>query len=80
MIFTLSVSAQSKKAMKAFENAKRAIQQDDFDLALSELDKAIDSSPDYADAYVLIGDIQLTKNEPKLASDAYLDAVNNGGG
>ena len=80
MIFTLSVSAQSKKAMKAFENAKRAIQQNDFDLALSELDKAIDSSPDYADAYVLIGDIQLTKNEPKLASDAYLDAVNNGGG
>lgn len=80
MIFTLSVSAQSKKALKAYENAKRAIQQDDFNLALSELDKAIDSSPEYADAYVLIGDIQLTKNEPGLASDAYLDAVNNGGG
>ncbi len=80
MIFTLSVSAQSKKALKAYENAKRAIQQDDFNLALSELDKAIDSSPEYVDAYVLIGDIQLTKNEPGLASDAYLDAVNNGGG
>lgn len=80
MIFTLSVSAQSKKALKAFENAKRAIQQDDFDLALNELDKAVDSSPEYVDAYVLIGDIQLTKNEPKLAADAYLDAVNNGGG
>ena len=80
MIFTLSISAQSKKSLKAFENAKQAIQQDDFDLALSELDKAIDSSPDYVDAYVLIGDIQLTKNEPKLAADAYMDAVNNGGG
>lgn len=80
MIFTLSVSAQSKKALKAFENAKRAIQQDDFDLALNELDKAVDSSPEYVDAYVLIGDIQLTKNEPKLAAYSYLNAVNKGGG
>ena len=80
LFFTVTISAQSKKSLKAYENAKRAIQQDDFDLALSELDKAIASSPNYVDAYVLIGDIQLTKNEPKLASDAYLDAVNSGGG
>lgn len=80
MIFTLTLSAQSKKALKAYENAKRAIQEKNMEGALTELDKAIKSSPDYVDAYVLIGDIQLTKNEPWLAANAYLDAINNGGG
>ena len=80
LLLSFSVSGQNKKAIKAYENAKRAIQQDDFDLALSDLEKALKADETYVQAYLLKGDILLTKNQPKEASVAYAKAIENKGG
>lgn len=84
-IFTLSlclfqfgtVQAQSKKAIKLFEKAKEADKEGEQTKALEYLDKAIEKSPEYVEAYLFAADIYRTSENFHIAIEYYEKLVKN---
>lgn len=78
-IFTLSlcllqfgtVHAQSKKAIKLFEKAKKADNEGEQIKALEYLDRAIEKSPEYVEAYLFAADIYRTSENFDKAIEYY---------
>lgn len=67
-LFSLSLSAQSKKAEKLFGKAREELTAENPGQALDLLDKAIEDSPSYVDALLLKAEIlrQLDREEESL--------------
>lgn len=60
-----------KKAVKAFESACQAYSERDYEKALQQLRKALDKDPDYAEAWLLQGEIGMETGDDDLALEGY---------
>lgn len=60
-----------KKAVKAFESACQAYSERDYEKALQQLRKALDKDPDYAEAWLLQGEIGMETHNDDLALEGY---------
>ena len=78
LLFSITLSAQSKKAMKEYEYARQAISNKDYKRAMSHLNKAIRLDPEYVDAYVMRGDLHFKQNRMEPARNDYGAALENG--
>ena len=70
----LLCAQHSKKAVKAFENAEAAFMKRDYTKAHSQLLKAIVEDPNYAEAWLLEGEIGLETKDYDLAILGYENA------
>lgn len=70
-----NLSAQSKKAEKAYAAAEEAFFNKDYDLAQKELDKALNYAPDHRYSWLLQGDIALAKGDYEKSVAAYEHAL-----
>ena len=70
-----SVSAQNKKALKAFQKARLALQEDDYSGCWSEIEKALKYDPEYFDALVFAGDFKMYEENPGEAIPYYEKAI-----
>lgn len=70
-----TLSAQTKKAAKAYAAAEEAFFNKDYDLAQKELDKALDYDPNYCHSWLLQGDLALIKGDYKKSVSAYEHAL-----
>jgi len=66
---------ENEEAYALFDEAQRAVADEDFDLALLNLDAAIDMVPEEARFSGLKGDILLYQQDYREAIDAYDDAI-----
>ena len=60
-----------KKAVKAFEAAQKAYSERDYQKSLEQLQKALDKDPDYAEAWLLQGEIGMETRDYDLALEGY---------
>ncbi len=70
-----SFAQHSKKAERAFQEAQEAFYQRDYMSALKQLDKAISVEPDFADAWMMKGEIGMETRQPEMAIVAYERAL-----
>ena len=64
LIFTTShVSGQSRKARKLFRDAQELVRQGNYPEVKRKLNKALQESPEYIDAYVFLGDLYLLEED-----------------
>lgn len=66
----------SKGAVKAFNNAMEAYDAQDYQLAHSELDKALSKSPNYADAYLFKSQLYRDYMKDSLAIESLKKGLN----
>ncbi len=79
MLFsTVSACAQSKKSLKHFEKARNAIREDNIEDALKYLDKINKKDPDFANAWILKGDIYRSVERYNDAIENYKSALKTG--
>ncbi len=68
----LALSAQpSKKAVKAYEAAREAFMGREYEKSLVQLHKAVGLAPDYAEAWLLQGEIGMETRDEALAMEGY---------
>lgn len=60
-----------KKAVKAYESAQKAYSERDYQKALEQLQKALGKDPDYAEAWLLQGEIGMETRDFDLAMEGY---------
>lgn len=60
-----------KKAVKAFEAAKSAFVDRDYEQAYRQVQKAVEKDPDYAEAWLLQGEIGMETHDYELAMEGY---------
>ena len=78
LIITLSATAfaqHPKKAVKAYESAEKAFQKRDYQKAHRELLKAVLADPNYAEAWLLEGEIGMEMEDYDLAMLGYENAL-----
>lgn len=76
--FTFSFPAFAqhvKKAERAFQEAQEYFYQRDYTAALKQLDKAISIDPDFADAWMMKGEIGMETRQHEMAILAYEHAL-----
>ena len=72
LVLHVSGVAQSpKKAVKAYETAYKAFAERDYAKAMEQVHKAVNLAPDYAEAWLLQGEIGMETREYDLAIDGY---------
>ena len=67
--------AQSKKAVKAYEAAQKAFVERDYDRAYKQVQKAVALYADYAEAWLLQGEIGMESRDYDLAQEGYEQAL-----
>lgn len=72
-----TANAQSKKSKKLFEKARESDKEGDQTKAIEYLDKAIEKSPEYVEAYLFAADIYKTKENFEMAVNYYESLSNN---
>ena len=78
LIIALSVTAfaqHPKKAVKAYESAEKAFQKRDYQKAHRELLKAVLADPNYAEAWLLEGEVGMEMEDYDLATLGYENAL-----
>jgi outer membrane protein OmpA-like peptidoglycan-associated protein len=75
LVFTFSTSAQSSKALKYYQQAREEMASNDFEQALKKALKAVDESPEYAEARMLAAQLYLQQGSQKEALDMYEKAL-----
>ena len=78
LIIALSVTAfaqHPKKAVKAYETAEKAFQKRDYQKAHRELLKAVLADPNYAEAWLLEGEVGMEMEDYDLAMLGYENAL-----
>lgn len=60
-----------KKAVKAFETAVKAFGERDYDQAYQQVRKAVEKDPDYAEAWLLQGEIGMEVTDYDMALEGY---------
>ena len=71
LIASLCFSQHPKKAMKSYEIAYQAFSGGDYEKALQQLRKALEKDPDYAEAWLLQGEIGMEIRDVDLAIEGY---------
>ena len=71
VVAMLGFSQPPKKAVKAYEAAYQAFVVRDYEKALQQLQKALDKDPDYAEAWLLQGEIGMETRDFDLAMEGY---------
>ena len=72
MAMVLSAFSQHpKKAVKAFEAAQKAYLERDYEQAYRQARKAVEKAPDYAEAWLLQGEIGMETGDLELAMEGY---------
>lgn len=74
-LFSFSVNAQSKKAVKEIQYAKQSIANDDMPRAWQHISKAIKYDPNYVDALIMAGDFKMYEEKAAEASPFYQKAL-----
>lgn len=64
-------SQHPKKAVRAYEAAQTAFAERDYQKALGELQRALDKAPDYAEAWLMQGEIGMEIRDYDLAMEGY---------
>ena len=67
----MGFSQPPKKAIKAYESAYQAFIGHDYERALQQLHKALEKEPNYAEAWLLQGEIGMETREYDLAIEGY---------
>ena len=67
----LCMAQHPKKAVKAYETAYQAFLGRDYQKALQQLQKALDKDPDYAEAWLLQGEVGMETHDYDLAMEGY---------
>ena len=78
LLIALSITAfaqHPKKALKAYESAEKAFQKRDYQKAHRELLKAVLADPNYAEAWLLEGEIGMEMEDYDLATLGYENAL-----
>ncbi len=70
--------AQSKRAVKYFQDAREAVMEKDFEEALEDLEKALEESPDYLDALLMKADVHKKLGQDEATLSLYEKAVKSG--
>lgn len=70
-ISMLCFSQHPKKAVKAYEAAERAFLERDYEKAYLQVRKAVEKDPDYAQAWLLQGEIGMETGDYDLAMEGY---------
>lgn len=73
-----SAVGQDKKAYKYFEKAKEYLREEDEGSALKELAKAVERSPEFTEAWVVLADIHYRNQRIDDAVVAYESAIRTG--
>lgn len=71
VIVVLGFSQHPQKAVKAYEEAYKAFAGRDYEKAMQQLRKALDKAPDYAEAWLLQGEIGMESRDYDLAMEGY---------
>lgn len=71
LIVMLGFSQHPKKAMKAYESAQDAFVKRDYEKAISQVEKAVKIDSDYAEAWLLQGEIGMESGKYDLATEGY---------
>ena len=71
LLVVLGFAQHPKKAVKAYEEAYKAFSVRDYGKALQQLQKALDKDPDYAEAWLLQGEIGMETRDFDLAMEGY---------
>lgn len=71
IVVSMGFSQHPKKAVKAYENAYQAFLVRDYEKALQQLQKALDKDHDYAEAWLLQGEIGMETRDYDLAMEGY---------
>ena len=71
LIVMLGFSQHPKKAVKAYEAAQDAFVKRDYEKALSQVEKAVKLDSDYAEAWLLQGEIGMESRDYGLAMEGY---------
>ena len=71
LIAVLGFAQHPKKAVKAYEEAYKAFSVRDYEKALQQLHKALEKAPDYAEAWLLQGEIGMETRDYDLAMEGY---------
>ncbi|NVK28710.1 MAG: PD40 domain-containing protein [Flavobacteriia bacterium] len=74
-----SVQAQSRRARDYFTDAQQNIRNRDYEEAMDDLESALRSSPDYAEAWLLKADLHMMLREGAKAIQSYRKAYDNSG-
>ena len=75
LFVALSAQAQNKKAVKAYQNAREALQQENYEGCWSEIEKALKYDPEYFDALIFAGDFKMYEEKPGDAIPYYERAL-----
>lgn len=70
-VVTLGFSQHPKKAVKAYEAAQKAFAERDYEKAYKQLKKTLELAPDYAEAWLLQGEIGMESRDYDLAVEGY---------
>ena len=71
MLVVLGFSQHPKKAVKAYEAAQKAFVERNYDKALQQVQKAIVLDADYAEAWLLQGEMGMETRDYDLAMEGY---------
>ena len=67
----MGFSQHPKKAVKAYDAAQKAFVERDYHGALKQLQKALEKDPDYAEAWLLQGEIGMETRDYDMAMEGY---------
>ncbi|MBQ3709493.1 MAG: OmpA family protein [Bacteroidales bacterium] len=70
-ITLLGFSQHPRKAVKAFEAAEKAFRERDYEMAYQQVRKAVEKDPDYAEAWLLQGEIGMETHNDEMALEGY---------
>ncbi len=68
-------SQHPKKAVKAFEAAEKAFRERDYETAYQQVRKAVEKDPDYAEAWLLQGEIGMEIHNDDIALEGYAQSL-----
>lgn len=78
VLIPFQVAGQDKKSYKCFEEAKILYRDGETNKALKELQEAVERSPEFTEAWVLMADIRLAEKQTEEAIAAYRSALGQG--
>jgi len=71
LVVALGFSQRPKKAVKAYETAQKAFVERDYETAYQQVRKAVEKDADFAEAWLLQGEIGMETHDYELAMEGY---------